>query len=177
VRFLLCLHLADGPRGPGGQFAPSLFVGCSSCSCSPFVSIRRGFEFSLGEVSDGPRVPGGRSAGVLRVLARLLFRSVVALSFRPPFVSIRRGFEFSLGEVSDGPRVPGFEFSLGELSDGPRVPGGRSAGAWRTVRYSGSSLEVLFAFSDGPRCVRGQSAAAGRTVRVARADGGRSARS
>jgi hypothetical protein len=68
VRFLLCLHLADGPRGPGGQSAPSLFIWCSSCSCSPFVSIRRGFEFSLEEVSDGPRVPGGRSVGAWRTV-------------------------------------------------------------------------------------------------------------
>jgi hypothetical protein len=68
VRFLLCLHLADGPGGPGGQSAPSLFIGCSSCSCSPFVSIRRGFEFSLGEVSDGPHVPGGRSGGAWRTV-------------------------------------------------------------------------------------------------------------
>jgi hypothetical protein len=46
-----------------------VFVPCSSCSCSPFVSIRRDFEFRLDGVSDGPqqradglRVPGGQSA-------------------------------------------------------------------------------------------------------------------
>jgi hypothetical protein len=45
------------------------FVPCSSCSCSPFVSIRRNFGFRLDGVSDGPqqgadspRVPGGQSA-------------------------------------------------------------------------------------------------------------------
>jgi hypothetical protein len=82
VPFLLCLHLADGPRGPGGQSALSLFVGCSSCSYSPFVSIRRGFDFSLGEVSDGPRVPGGQSAGAWRTVLVLpadgLFFGVVS---------------------------------------------------------------------------------------------------
>jgi hypothetical protein len=68
-RFLLCPHLADGPRGPGGRSAPLGFVLCSSCSCSPFVSIRRDFGFRLDGVSDGPqqradgpRVPGGQSA-------------------------------------------------------------------------------------------------------------------
>jgi hypothetical protein len=64
-RFLLCPHLADGPRGPGGWW----FVLCSSCSCSSFVSIRRDLGFWLVGVSDGPqqradgpRVPGGQSA-------------------------------------------------------------------------------------------------------------------
>jgi hypothetical protein len=47
---------------------PLVFVPCSSCSCSPFVSIRRDFEFWLDGVSDGPqqradgpRVPSGQS--------------------------------------------------------------------------------------------------------------------
>jgi hypothetical protein len=68
-RFLLCPHLADGPRGPGGRSARLGFVPCSSCSCSSFVSIRRVFVFWLDGVSDGPqqwadgpRVPGGQSA-------------------------------------------------------------------------------------------------------------------
>jgi hypothetical protein len=113
VRFLLCLHLADGPRGPGGQSAPSLFVGCSSCSCSPLVLIRRGFEFSLAK-----------------------FRTV-------------RVYQ----------------------ADGPRVPGGQSACSPRTVRYSGSSLEVLFAFSDGPWRRAGRSAVCVRTVHGSRPDG------
>jgi hypothetical protein len=67
--FLLCPHLADSPRGAGGWSARVGFVPCSSCSCSPFVSIRRVFGFRLDGVSegpqqraDGPRVPGGQSA-------------------------------------------------------------------------------------------------------------------
>jgi hypothetical protein len=78
--------------------------------------------------------------------------------------SIRRGFEFSLGKVSDSPQ---------QRADGPRVPGGQSACSPRTVRYSGSSLEVLFAFSDGPRHRAGQSAVCVRTVRGSRPDGPR----
>jgi hypothetical protein len=68
-RFLLCPSLADGPRPPGGRSALLVFVPCSSCSCSPFVFIRRDFEFWLDGVSDGPQqradglqVPGGQSA-------------------------------------------------------------------------------------------------------------------
>jgi hypothetical protein len=68
-RFLLCPSLADGPCPPGGRSAPLMFVPCSSCSCSPFISIRHDFEFWLDGVSDGPqqradgpRVPGGQSA-------------------------------------------------------------------------------------------------------------------
>jgi hypothetical protein len=67
--FLLCPSLADGSRPPGGRSALLVFIPCSSCSCSPFVSIRRDFEFWLDRVSDGPqqradcpRVPGGQSA-------------------------------------------------------------------------------------------------------------------
>jgi hypothetical protein len=94
-------------------------------------------------------------------------------------LSIRRVFEFSLGKVSDSPQ---------QRADGPRVPGGQSACSPRTVRYSGSSLEVLFALTDGPRLRpdsprKGcrQSAVPCRTVRAAIADSlrclaGRSAR-
>jgi hypothetical protein len=120
-QFYSCL--ADGPRGPGGRSANTVFFACSSCSCSASLSIRFGFELWLEVVSD----------------------------------------------------------SLQQRADDPRVPGGQSSCSPRTVRYLGSSLEVLFAFSDGPWRRAGQSAAAGRTVRVARADGppllaGRSAR-
>jgi hypothetical protein len=76
----------------GGWSARSVFFPCSSCSCSVSFSIHRGFEFSLGKVSDSPK----------------------------------------------------------QRADSPRVPGGQSACSPRTVRYSGSSLEVLCALSDGP---------------------------
>jgi hypothetical protein len=58
-------------------------------------------------------------------------------------------------------------------ADGPQVPGGQSACSSRTVRYSGSSLEVLFAFSDGPRRKAGQSMARVQTVRGTLLDGPR----
>jgi hypothetical protein len=77
---------------------------------------------------------------------------------------IRRGFEFSLGKVSDSPQ---------QRADGPRVPGGKSACSTRTVRYSGSSLEVLFAFSNGPRRRARRFAVCVRTVRGSRPDGPR----
>jgi hypothetical protein len=104
-------------------------------------------------LANGPRGPGGRSASTV-VFACSSCSCSASLS-------IRFGFDLWLEVVSDSPQ---------QREDGPRVPGGQSACSPRTVRYSGLSLEVLFAFSDGPRCVCGQSAATGRTVRVARAD-------
>jgi hypothetical protein len=77
-------------------------------------------------------------------------------------LSIRFGFEFWLDVVSDSPQ---------QQADGPRVPGGQSACSSRMVRYSGSSLEVLFAFSDSPRLRAGRSAVWVRTVRGNRPDG------
>jgi hypothetical protein len=56
---------------PRGRSAPCVFVRCSSCSCSSFVSIHRDFEFWLDEVSDGPRVLGGQSAGAWRTVREL----------------------------------------------------------------------------------------------------------
>jgi hypothetical protein len=67
----------------------------------------------------------------------------------------------------------GFEFSLGNVSDSPQQRGGQSACSPRTVRYSGSSLDVLFAFSDGPRRRVGRSAECVRTVRGSRPNGPR----
>jgi hypothetical protein len=92
---------------PRGRSAPHVFVPCSSCSCSSFISIHRNFEFSLDGVSDspqqradGPRVPGGQSAcspRTVRVLGLLLL-------------------------------------VLCDLTDGPRRRAGQSAGLVRTVR-------------------------------------------
>jgi hypothetical protein len=97
--------------------------------------------------ADSPR--GSCSSGVLRVLARLSFQSVMALSFR-------------WEKVSDSPQ---------QRADGPRVPGGQSACSPRTVRYSWSSLEVLCVLSDGPRRRAVQSAVLVRTVCGSRPDG------
>jgi hypothetical protein len=97
-------------------------------------------------VADGPR-PGCLSH-VLRVLAHLHFRSVVISSFgwaRFRMVRVCR-------------------------ADSPWVPGGQSSCSPRTVRYSGSLLEVLFAFSDSPRLRAGQSAVRVRTVCGSRPD-------
>jgi hypothetical protein len=91
------------------------------------------------------------SSGVLRVLARLSFRSVVVLSFGWTKFRTVRVYQ----------------------ADGPRVPGGHSACSPRTVRYSGSSLEVLCVLSDGPRRRAGQSAVLVWTVRGSRPDGPR----
>jgi hypothetical protein len=97
-------------------------------------------------VADGPR--GECSSSVLRVLALLRFRSVVFSSF---------------GWAS-------FRTVRVCRADSPRVLGGQSACSPRTVRYSGSLLEVLFAFSDSPRLRAGRSVARVRTVRGSRPD-------
>jgi hypothetical protein len=98
-------------------------------------------------VADSPR--HACSSRVLRVLARLYLRSVVPLSFHwARFRTVR----------SSG-------------ADSPRVPGGQSACSPRMVRYSGSSLEVLFAFSDGPRRRAERSVVYVRTVHGSRPDG------
>jgi hypothetical protein len=134
---MLCPCLADGPRCPGGRSAPRVFVRCSSCSCSPFVSIRRGFEFWLDEVSGGPRVLGGRSTCAGRTV-----RGCLADSPRAPRAqSVIRGASLVV---------------LCVLSDGPRHRAGQSAVLVRTVRGSRP---------DGPRGQCGRSAPPGRMVR------------
>jgi hypothetical protein len=122
VCFLLCLLLADGPRGPGGQSAPSLFVECSLCSCSPFVSIRRGFEFSLGEVSDGPRVLDGWSTGAWRTVR-------VLPADGPLFGVVSEGSVCFFGRSTTQGRT-----ACGVCADSPRQEAGRSAWPVRTVR-------------------------------------------
>jgi hypothetical protein len=114
--------------------------------------------------ADGPR--GSCSSGVLRVLARLSFRSVVALSFRwERFRTVR----------SSGRTVRGC------LADSPRAPRGRSVIRGRLWRFCVFYRTVHGVGLDSPRCWCGRSAAAGETVLVASADGppllaGRSAR-
>jgi hypothetical protein len=79
-------------------------------------------------LADGPR--RACSSGVLRVLARLSFRSVVVLSFGwTKFRTVRVCW-----------------------ANGPRVPGGQSACSPRTVRYSRC-------VSGGSVCFIGRSAA------------------
>jgi hypothetical protein len=100
-------------------------------------------------VADSPRCVC--SSRVLHVFAHRCLRSVVALSFR-------------WGR---------FQTARNSGADSPRVPGGQSACSPRTVRYSGLSLEVLFAFSDSPRCRPGRSVVWVWIVRGSRPDGPR----
>jgi hypothetical protein len=101
-------------------------------------------------------VPGGRSASTVFFVCSSCSCSAL--------LSIRFGFGLWLEVVSDSPQ---------QRADGPRVPGGQSACSPRRVCYSGSSLEVLFAFSDGPWCGVGRSVVWVRTVRGSRPDGPR----
>jgi hypothetical protein len=130
----------------------------------PFFCFVRASRTVRGVQADGPRRTC--SSGVLRVLARLSFRSVAILSFGwTEFRTVR----------SSGRTVRGC------LADSPRAPRGRSV-------FRGSLLVVLLVLtdsprprSDGPLYLCGQSAVHWRTVRVARADSppllaGRSAR-
>jgi hypothetical protein len=104
--------------------------------------------------ADGPR--GESSSRVIRVLARLRFRSVVALSFRRErFRAVR----------SSGRTVRGC------LADSPRAPLGRSVIRGRLWWFGLVFRTVRDIRPDSLRCGCGQSAAAGRTVRVASADG------
>jgi hypothetical protein len=104
--------------------------------------------------------------GVLRVLARLHFRSVLVLSF---------GWKCFRTVRSSGQTVRGC------LADSPRAPRRRSVIRGRLWRFCLLFRTVRGSRPDGPWCGCGQSAAAGRTVCVARADSppllaGRSAR-
>jgi hypothetical protein len=106
---MLCPRDVDGPQRGPGRSAGCEFVRCSSCSCSPFISIRRVFEFWLDGVSDGPQqradgpwVPGGQSACSPRTVRFLGLLLLV----------------------------------LCDLTDGPRRRAGRSAVLARTVRGS-----------------------------------------
>jgi hypothetical protein len=131
-QFQFCSCLADGPRGPGGRSARSVFVVCSSCSCSSSLLVRCGFEFSWDEVSDGPRVPVRQSAGA--------WRTVRVVPADGPFFGVRYWrFCWILRMVR------------GSRPDGPRHGCGQSAIPCRTVRA---------AFADSPSHLAGQSARA-----------------
>jgi hypothetical protein len=104
--------------------------------------------------ADGPR--GSSSSGVLRVLARLLFQSVVALSFC---------WERFRTVCSSGRTVRGC------LADSPCAPRGRSVIRVRLWWFFVLYRTVRGVGPDSPRSWCGRSAAAGRTVRVASADG------
>jgi hypothetical protein len=123
--FLFCPCGADGPRGAGGRSARREFFPCSLCSCSASLSIRRGFEFLLGKVSDspqqradGPRVPGGQSTCSPRTVrySGLSLEVLVA--------------------ISDGPRRRAGQSAVwvrtvrGSRPDGPRGQCGRFARAY-----------------------------------------------
>jgi hypothetical protein len=78
VRFLLCLHLADGLRGPGGQSTPSQFVTVFFVFLPRFYLIWFCFRFSLQPVcgrseahADGPPGLRGRSVFLGSVLVVL----------------------------------------------------------------------------------------------------------
>jgi hypothetical protein len=117
-------------------------VGLFFCSVRASRTVR-------GIKADGPRRTS--SSGVLHVLARLSFRSVVILSFSwTKFRTVR----------SNRRTVRGCQ------ADSPRAPRGRSI-------FLGLLLLVLCALSDGPRRRVGQSAVLARTVRGSRPDGQR----
>jgi hypothetical protein len=101
-----------------------VFFPCSSCSCSASFSIRHGFEFSLGEVSDGPRVPGRRSAGA--------WWTVRVLPADGPLFGVVSGGSVSFfgRSVAQGRTVRGV------CADSPRQQARRSAWPVRTVRPS-----------------------------------------
>jgi hypothetical protein len=89
-------------------------------------------------LADSPRAQC--SLCVIRVLARLRFRSVVISSFGWARFRTVRVYR----------------------ADSPRVPGGQSVCSSRTVRYSGCGSVG----SDSPRVVAGRSAGPTRTVRT-----------
>jgi hypothetical protein len=109
---------------PHGRSAPCVFFMSSSCSCSPLSSIRRGFEFSLGKVSDGPQQRRGQSAGA--------WRTVRVLPADGPLSGVvSGGFVCFIGQsVAQGRTVRGVG------ADSPWQQAGRSAWPVRTVHPS-----------------------------------------
>jgi hypothetical protein len=119
--FLLCPCLADGLRGHGGRSAPCVFVAWSSCSSSSLFSIRRGFMFWLGKVSNGPRVPGGQSAVSWRIVYVLPADGLLFVVRLWRFCCLFRTVRGSGRTVR------------GKGADCPRYPAGQSARPLRTV--------------------------------------------
>jgi hypothetical protein len=93
-------------------------------SCSPLSSIRRGFEFSLGKVSDGPQQRRGQSACAWRTIG-------VLPADGPLFGVVSGGSVCFFGQSA----VQGQTFH-GVGADSPRQQTGRSAWPVRTVRPS-----------------------------------------
>jgi hypothetical protein len=118
----------DGPRGPGGRSASCVFVACSSCSCLSLFSIRRGFKFWLGKVSNGPRVPGGQSACSPRTIRYSRCVSGGSVAFFGQSAAQARRSAARVRTVRD------------TLPDSPRDLCGQSAPPGRTVRQSLASL-------------------------------------
>jgi hypothetical protein len=101
-----------------------MFFASSSCSCSPLSSIRRGFEFSLGKVSDDPQHWRGQSAGAWRTVR-------VLPADGPLFEVVSGGSVCFLGQSATQGRTV-----RGVGADSPRQQAGRSAWPVRTVRPS-----------------------------------------
>jgi hypothetical protein len=133
--FQFCSCLADGPRGPGGRSACTVFFPCSSCSFSASLLIRFGFEFWLEVVSDSPqqwvdgsRVLGGQSACFPRTVRFLGFATGGSV-----------GFNGQSAAQAGRSAVP-VRTVRGILADGPHGPCGQSASPGRTVRHSLAAL-------------------------------------
>jgi hypothetical protein len=105
--FQFCSCLADGPRGPSGWSASTVFFACSSCSCSASLSIRFVLGFRCSRFADGPSFSSGQSG---------------TRTDGPPGL---RGRSVFLGSVL---------VVLLSLTDGSWLPAGRSACLLRTVR-------------------------------------------
>jgi hypothetical protein len=130
MRFLLCLHLADGPRGPGGQSALSQFVAVFFVFLLCFGLIWFCFRFSLQPVcgrsvarADGPPGLRGRSARSSRT---------VHFSWVGSGGSVRFNGRSAAQPGQSAARV---RTVRGTLPDGPRGHRGQSALPGRTVRH------------------------------------------
>jgi hypothetical protein len=131
---------------------PMMIWGSRPSRSGCFQSVREGRTVREGP-ADCPR--GACSLRVLRVLARLRFRSILVSCF---------GWKWFRTVRSSGRTVRGC------LADSPRAPRGRSVIQGRLWRFWSLYRTVRGVGPDSPWCGCERSAAAGRTVRVARAD-------